>query len=864
MGVTFSLLRLIAWRRLKEEPFRLALTLVGVALGVAVFIAVKMANETSTRAFENSLAAISGKTQLEVSAGGLGVDEDLILSLRETKGVKRATPVMQQHVWVRKADGTGSRWRRGTPAQGRAVLTLGLDLLGDNDFRGYEFENKYSREEILSRIADPQGLFIARGVADALGVGVGDFVELEAARRMRFRVRGVLKPEGMAKSMDGRLMVMDIGVAQEVFERFGRLDRIDLIPEDGGEIESIREKIRSILPPGAIVERPARRGRDVEKMLASFQLNLTVLSVISLLVGCFLIYNTMSASVLRRRGEIATLRSLGLTARGIVFLYGAEALCIGLAGSCLGVAMGVFMAQGALSFISQTIRNLYAFLEVRHVLFGPRELFWGFGVGLGVSLVSGIFPAIAASRQSPHQGIVERQGKVEVRPKVIAAFVAIALFTALIAYWLNLQALAWGTPWPGYLSAAAVILATALFSLPVVLLGSLVVRRLLGGAVNVWLAAHGLGRHPHRNAVTLSSLAIAVAMLVSLIIMIESFRATVEIWTQQTLRADFYAAPASRFIKGSNANISEDVIKTIGGVSGVAAVGGFRAVRLPWRGERITLAGGDFRVEAERSHKLFVEGDSKETLTRARTRGEAIITETFSNLYGVKKGDLLRLPAPGGEVSVRIAGVYYDYTTDGGLVVVDRTFFKKHWGDDRLSALAIYLSENARPEDVRKSLEEVLDPTMVLISNAGLKKRVSSIFDQTFAITYALEFIVVLVALLGVATGLSSNILERVHEIGALRAMGLNRKGIVSAIMGEAAILGVLSVLAGLASGVCLATILIFVVNKLSFGWTIQYIFAWKGMAAYLLVVVLASLAASWLPARVAASIPIREALSEE
>ena len=303
MGVTFSLLRLIAWRRLKKEPFRLLLTLVGVALGVAVFIAVKMANETSTRAFENSLAAISGKTQLEVSGGGLGVDEDLILRLRAMREVKRAAPVIQQHVWIKKAGGAGARWRRGAPSQGSAVLVLGLDLLGDNDFRGYEFENKYAREEILSRIADPEGLFVARGVADALGLGVGDFVEVEAARRMRFRVRGVLKPEGMAKSMDGRLIILDIGVAQEVFERYGRLDRIDLILEDGIEIESIRENIRSILPPGAIVERPARRGRDVEKMLASFQLNLTVLSVISLLVGCFLIYNTMSASVLAAQGR---------------------------------------------------------------------------------------------------------------------------------------------------------------------------------------------------------------------------------------------------------------------------------------------------------------------------------------------------------------------------------------------------------------------------------------------------------------------------------------------------------------------------------------------------------------------------------
>ena len=315
MGVLGALLRLLAWRRLKEEPFRLLLTLVGVALGVAVFIAIKLANGASTQAFENSLTAISGKTQLEVSAGGLGVNEELILRLRAMREVKRAAPVIQQHAWVKRADGSGARWRRGAPSQGRAVLALGLDLLGDNDFRGYAFENKYSREEILSRIADPQGLFIARGVADALGVGVGDFVELEAARRMRLRVRGVLKPEGMAKSMDGRLLIMDIGVAQKVFERFGRLDRIDLILGDKGEIESIRKKIQNLLPSGVVVARPARRGSDVEKMLASFQLNLTVLSVIALLVGCFLIYNTMSASVLRRKGEIATLRSLGMTSK---------------------------------------------------------------------------------------------------------------------------------------------------------------------------------------------------------------------------------------------------------------------------------------------------------------------------------------------------------------------------------------------------------------------------------------------------------------------------------------------------------------------------------------------------------------------
>ena len=865
MRSTVALLRLLAWRRLKEEPFRLLLTLLGVALGVAVFIAIKLANTTATQAFQNSLAAISGKTHLEVSGGGLGVDEDLILRLTAMAEVKRAAPVIQQHVWVRRADGSGARWRRGAPSQGRAALVLGLDLLGDNDFRGYAFENKYSREEILSRIADPQGLFIARGVADALGVGSGDFVELEAVRRMRFRIRGVLRPEGMAKSMDGRLIIMDIGVAQEVFERFGRLDRIDLILEDEDAITSVRKKIQNLLPPGAVVARPARRGGDVEKMLASFQLNLTVLSFIALLVGCFLIYNTMSASVLRRKREIATLRSLGMTSKAIILLYGTEALCIGAAGSCLGVAMGVFMAQGALSFISQTIRNLYAFLEVRHVLLSPETLLTGFGVGVGVSLVSGLFPAIAASRQSPHQGVVEGRGKVEVRPAAIAALVASALLIALHRLLAEFAGPGERNPLARLSLGGGGHSRHRAFE-PAGRFARLLRRPADSGrerkrlARRAWFGKtplpergyallacdrRGHAGEPHHHD--------------------REFQGHGGSLDPPDAQGGFLCRTGVAVHQGfSGEHFRRRAQDSSGVFRGVAAVDGFRAIRLPWRGRRITLAAGDFRIVAERGRLLFLDGDSKETLTRARVRGEAIVTETFANLYGVKKGDLLRLPAPKGEVAVRVAGVYYDYTTDGGYVVVDREFLKKNWGDDRLSSLAIYLEKNARPEDVRKSLENALDSTMVLISNAGLKKRVLSIFDQTFAITYALEFIAVVVALLGVATGLSSNILERVHEIGALRAMGLTRKGIVCSIMGEAAILGVLSVLVGLAAGVSLAAILIFVVNKLSFGWTIQYIFAWKSMAVYLLVVVAASLAASWLPARAAARIPIREALSEE
>ncbi len=864
MSALVSLLRLLAWRRLRQEPFRLLLTLVGVGLGVAVFIAIKLANTASVQAFQNSLEVISGKTQLEVSGGDPGVAEDLILTLAAMPEVKRASPVIRGHVWVRKAGVSDARWRRGASSEGRSALVLGLDLLGDSDFRTYSFERDYVRDEVLERIADPEGVFLTRTMARAMGVKAGDFVEIEAGRRMRFRVRGVMKPEGVAKSMDGRLLMMDVAVAQEALDRLGKLDRIDLILKNAGEVEAAREKIRAVLPPGVVVSRPERRGRDVEKMLASFQLNLTVLSVIALLAGCFLIYNTMSASVLRRRGEIATLRGLGVTARGVALLYGAEALCIGLAGACLGLAAGAFMARGALSVVSQTISNLFAFLEVGRVAPTGVDLLEGLGVGVGVAFVSGVFPAVVAARQSPRRGLAERGGKVQVRPRTVALLLGGALLAGAVAWWLGGQALARGTPAPGYLAAGAVITATALASLPLLLSGSFALREARGLSVNGRLAAHGLGRHPQRNAVTLASLAIAVSMLVSLLLMIESFRSTVEVWTHQTLRADFYAAPASGFIKGARTSVSENLLRSVRSVPGVAAVDGFRAMRLPWRGERISLAGGDFRIVAERGRLLFLEGDARAILTRARTRGEAVITETFANAHGIRRGDVLTLPAPAGEVRVRVAGVYYDYTTDGGYVVVDRAFLKKHWGDARLNSLAVYIEEGARPQAVRAGLESVLDPAVAIVSNARLKRRVLRIFDQTFAITYALEFIAVLVALLGVATGLGSNVVERAHEIGALRAMGATRARVGAIVMGEAAMLGALSVLLGLAAGVCLASILIFVVNKLSFGWTIQYVFPWREVGAYLLLVVFAALAAGWLPARAAARVSIGEAVGRE
>ncbi len=865
MYPALELLRRLGWRRLREEPLRLALTVGGVALGVAVYLAIQLANDSSLRAFRNSLEAISGNTHLQVGAGDIGIPENLFPAIRDAEGVKRAAPVIQQTAWIRKPRREAARLKENKEAGDRhAVLVLGVDLLGDSYFREYTPRKKAPMEEILSRLADPRGVFLTEKLAEDLGVGENDTVQIDAAGRLRFRVRGILKPSGLSGAMEGRIALMDIGVAQEAFSRLGRLDRIDLILEDPARLEDAMVRIQSILPPGVVVERPLRRGEDVERMLASFRLNLTVLSIIALLVGCFLIFNSMSAAIVRRRAEIGILRSLGMTSSGVTRLIVTEAALIGAAGSVAGIVLGVLLARGTLVAVSQTIRNLYVFLEVSDVYLSPGLMAAAMVAGTGVAVLSGLGPAISAARVSPAEVSREDGPLPEFSRTFLWRTLGWGALAGLAAVLFSRFPVWKDFPLFGYLAALSVVVALALLSPMIVEAGAGALRRILGRGGTGWLAAHGLGRHSGRNAVTVASLATAVAMLASLVIMVESFRETLSIWTEQSVRADYYAAPASRFIKGSAASFPSSSKEKVARIEGVAAVDGFRAIRIPWKGGLVEVAGSDFSVAAVRSRLPFLEGKTREVMLGAKKRGEAIVTETFSNRHGVKGGDVIRLPSAEGEVSLRIAGVYYDYSAGGGLLIMDRGLFRRIWRDDRLSSMAIYLKQNADRARVAREIENALDSGMVLISNAGLRRRILDVFDQTFAITYALEAIAVLVALLGVATGLSSNILERRREIGTLRALGLTQRRMKAAVIGEAGLLGLLSTVLGTAGGIGLGAILVFVINKQSFGWTIQFGFPVGTLSVYLFIVIAAAVAAGWLPARLAARTPIAEAVREE
>jgi putative ABC transport system permease protein len=425
-----------------------------------------------------------------------------------------------------------------------------------------------------------------------------------------------------------------------------------------------------------------------------------------------------------------------------------------------------------------------------------------------------------------------------------------------------------GRPLFGYLAALTLLLGT-IFLCPLALRsfqGGLV-RSLRGSRwVRARLAAGSLGRALRRNSVAVAAMTVGLAMLVSVSTMIASFRQTVEIWTAQTIRADLYLSRASRLVKGADTRLPADLLARVRDVPGVADADGFRGLRLrDAHGGLFMLGAGDFDLMARRGRLLFRRGDSAQILREARARGAVVVSETFSERYRLGEGDTVTLHPPGQTVHLRIAGVYYDYTTEGGLVVMDRGQFQELWNDPWLNSIVIYLSPGADLATVRQAVMRASGRNdLVLFSNRDLRHRILEIFDQTFAITYALQAIALIVATLGILTTLAASVLERTREIGILRSLGFDRGGLVTVILAEAGWLAVLATALGILAGLGLSLILIHVINKQSFGWSIQFAFPERLILQYAALTVGVSLLAGVFPAWRASRLPIAEAVRYE
>ncbi|MDQ6809821.1 MAG: FtsX-like permease family protein [Verrucomicrobiota bacterium] len=849
----WQVLRYVAQHRLLA-----LLNVLSVALGVAVFFATQIANQSANRAFAASVDVVAGKADLEVTAPGIGVAETALPIVSAQRGITGATPLVRGVITL-------------PDFPGEYLEILGVDLFTDEGFRTFDVADsaagKFDLEDWLGR---PDSLAISDHLARKRNLKRGDTLRVQVnGVERRVRVASIWKSEGSGAG-DEHFAAMDIGWAQELFGMRGRLSAIELRIDKSSTRTDIAAHLRKLLPPDTVVAAPARRSEQVDKMLGGFELNLTAMSLVSVLVGMFLIYNAVSASVVRRRREIGILRSLGVTRNEIRLLVLGEALAGGVLGTALGLVGGLLLAQFLVGVVAGTISSLYVLVSVTDLAVRPIAFAGAAVVGIVSVVVAAWVPAQAASRMEPVRALGGGTS-IDAARHLSSAWWYAGLGAIVFAVALSVLALTTGPAWLGFGAAFFVLAGFSLIVPPATFSFSRAVANVFqfwrgrGGraSVEASLANANLSRALARNSVTIASLAAAVAMTVGVSVMVFSFRQTVEGWINQTLLADLFIAPASNELIGPSSFIPPECVSFLATNPAVATVDTFREIEIPFGAASITLA---VVRGSERRRLQFVRGDGAEIMRRFYAEECVLVSESFARRHHVHDGGSLELRTPAGPRRFRIAGTFYDYTRDQGVVYMSRDHFVHLWQDDRINSLAVYLRDGASPEQVTADFRARFSDRgqFAVYSNRTLRTRIFEIFDQTFAVTYVLRTIAVVVALVGIFLSLTTLIIERARDLAVLRAIGASAGQIRRLLLWESAMIGLLAAVIGVVSGVCLSTVLTGVINRAFFGWTIRLAFPWTSLATTPLWIIAAAIVAGLLPAWRAARMELAEALRNE
>ncbi len=847
--------RIFAWhvlRNLRRHRLLAALNILSVALGIAVYLAIQIANHSANRSFAAGIDLVAGKSHLEVRGD---VDETLWPVLAKQPGVRAVTGLVEGVVTL-------------PDFPGEYLRILGVDLFTGEPFRTFEIGAAGKNPPLESWMGEPAGVAVTAEFAALRGWKAGDtFRALVNSETKTLRIAALIPSGDSPAATQPRFAVMDIGWAQELFGQMGRVSSLQLLLDDPRRLSAVAATLQPLLPPGLTAEPPRQRSAQIQNMLSAFQLNLTALSMVSLLVGVFLIYNTISASVARRRIEIGILRAIGATRWEVRALFLGEAALLGALGIALGAVGGVALARVLTGAVAQTISSLYVLLSIDRSWLNPAQFLTAAIFGFGAVLLGAWLPASEAARINPVAALslgAHAEQAVARAPRWSGLGV-VFLAAAALACWLALH---FGPPAWGFIGCFCVLAGFALFAPAITKrFGDLASAGLPFG-IHWRLAADNLRRSIHRNAVTVAALAAAIAMMVGLMVMIHSFRESVDAWIDRGIVADLFIAPASNETIGLSAFVPPAALAWLRARPEVAGVDTFRELTVP-----VTAPGAETKsallavVEGEyRQNLTFTGGDDLRKMTRVFAERCIAVSEPFARKFRVRDGDRLTLTTPRGPAEFEIVGTYSDFTRDQGVILMARPNFDAFWSDPGVNSLAVYLRPGQPGEPLAEAFRTRFggEGEYAMYSNRSLRERILVIFDQTFAVTYILRTVAILVAIAGIFLSVTTLVAEREREIGALRAIGAARGQVQALLMIESAMIGLIATILGLAAGFVLAMTLTWVVNPAFFGWTIALQFPWASLAATPLWILPAALLAAWYPAARATRTPIAQAVREE
>lgn len=858
------LLQKISLRHFRLHLLRTSLTVLGIALGITVFVGINRVNRSTLASFREMINNVAGRAQIEVSRGRSGFEEAVLDQIKGTYGVAKATPLVRASAYLEQAAHD-------------TVILLGVDVLADKDFRTFTAEDDTADTEEVDPLAflnTPDSVLITDVLAKRYSIHKGDAIRVVTGAGLReLKVQAVLAEKGAAKVFGGNLLIMDVFNAQTLLDREGRFDQVDIIVKPGVPLETVMEALKKKLGEGFTIGHPGSRSGQVENMLASFQQILDIMSLLALFVGMFLIYNTFSMAVAQRRREIGIQRALGVSAKQIRNLFLLEAVVLGLVGSLLGTGAGYVLARELTQVVAQTISTAYFKLDIREITVPVAFLLQVLALGIGSSMLASYFPARQAARVSPLEAMSPMAMESVAKRNYVKYFVAgvvmlvieLSLFRLLaessdLAVNLRL-ALNGGASMLGFLAltllSPILIIAFAEFVSPIL-------RRLAG--VEGRLGADNLTRAPGRTSVTVSALMIGIALSVAVKGTMLSFKASVEEWLHQSVTADLVIRSSSALPGPDAVDMPETLGDEIRKVAGVEAVNRFRMVQQEYQGTNVVLYSVEMPVYRQYSPGIWVEGKADRVYDAVTAKNAVYVSENFMNRFGVHSGDEIELTTPSGPQRFRIEGVRVDYMSDQGVIGMDRVIFKKYWKDNGVDSYDVFLAPGAQVGAVRDAIATGPGKPyrLVLQTNAEYRKEVENAIDQSFKITYAMELIAIIIAVIGIINTLMVSVLDRTREIGMLRAIGFTREQVRKLVVSEAGVMGVVAGVFGAFAGVGFSLIITRVILRSVIGWTTPFVFPTTSMATGMILAVVVSMASGFYPAWKAASANIIRALEYE
>ncbi|MBK8988863.1 MAG: ABC transporter permease [Chloroflexi bacterium] len=818
----------LGWRRLKRRPLQYILLIIGVAIGVAMMVSIDLANGSAQRAFQLSTDAIAGKTTHRLVGPPTGFDEEVYARLKTRNGENCQSSIVNCQ-WSTIAAPIVEDYLTVPELNGQVMRLMGIDPFAGPPFRNYFAAQEGSDaagsglEGLAAFLTIPNSVILSQAVADAAGLALGDAITLNrSGQQTPATIVGLLQPgdDVSRRALDG-IIFTDIASAQEIFGLVGKLSRIDLIAVDAAALAPVE----ALLTPGLRLETAAARSNAIQQMTAAFELNLSALSLLALVVGMFLIYNTVTFSVVQRRPLFGILRCLGVTSGQLFSLILVEAAVLALIGSVLGLVLGVVLGRGIVGLITQTINDFYFVVNVRGVDVPPFTLVKGLVVGVAAALFAALLPAWEAMRTAPNASLKRSTLESRTRallPWLVVAWLVLTVLGVLLLWVRGNLVLTFG-------GLFAVLIGAALLTPPLTVLAMHLVTPLSQRLVGVLgrMAPRDIVRSLSRTSVAVAALMTAVSVVIGVSIMIGSFRGTVEQWLGQTLQADIFISPPALTANRAYGVLPPEVVAQFGAWPGVDQVVTARQVQVdaPELGRLVELVAVDGDVSAGNRPYAWVSGD-KTTLWPRLTAGDGVIV---SEALALKENwptppPPIVLQTAVGPRSFPVIAIFYDYASDQGTIMMGQALYRALWQDEAVVSMGLFLPAGA---DVDGVVEEMATAVagrqdVLIQSNRALRAGSLEIFDRTFAITAALRLLAIVVAFIGVLSALMSLQLERSRELGVLRATGMTVRQLWGLTFLETGLMGAVAGLLAIPVGYVLAWILIYVINVRSFGWTLQ------------------------------------------